>query len=203
MLAGVASGVADMLDADPSLVRILWALLVIFTGGIALVVYIVMAIVVPEAPAGYHSMPPAGPSGAYGSTGAYGPTGPTGSYGSTGPTGSYGFAPGEPGATAQPDVAQGAASGPWTPPVSQPAPSYWTNEREARRAARRARRRDPRDSARGGLIAGAVLIAIGGFFLIREFVPLFEWRLWWPVGLIGLGALLLVLALLPGNKTDN
>ena len=41
MLAGVAGGLAELWDADPSLVRILWALLVPLTGGIALVVYIV------------------------------------------------------------------------------------------------------------------------------------------------------------------
>jgi phage shock protein C len=49
MLAGVAGGLAEMWDADPALIRIIWALLVVFTGGIALLVYIVMAIVVPEA----------------------------------------------------------------------------------------------------------------------------------------------------------
>lgn len=48
MLAGVAGGLAEMWGADPSLVRIIWALLVVFTGGVALLVYIVMAIVVPE-----------------------------------------------------------------------------------------------------------------------------------------------------------
>ncbi len=48
MLAGVAGGLAEMWDADPSLVRIVWALLVFLTGGFALLVYIVMAIVVPE-----------------------------------------------------------------------------------------------------------------------------------------------------------
>ena len=48
MLAGVAGGLAEMWDADPSLVRVIWALLVLFSGGIALVVYIVMAIVIPE-----------------------------------------------------------------------------------------------------------------------------------------------------------
>jgi phage shock protein C len=48
LLAGVAGGLAEHWDADPSLVRLAWALLVIFTGGIALLVYIVMAIVVPE-----------------------------------------------------------------------------------------------------------------------------------------------------------
>ena len=48
MLAGVAGGLAEMWGADPSLVRVLWALLVIFTGGIALIVYIIMAVVVPD-----------------------------------------------------------------------------------------------------------------------------------------------------------
>jgi phage shock protein C len=48
MLAGVAGGLAELWDADPSLVRVIWAVLVPFTGGVALVVYIVMAIVVPE-----------------------------------------------------------------------------------------------------------------------------------------------------------
>jgi|SRR5687768_8937616 phage shock protein C len=50
MLAGVAGGLAEIWGADPSLVRVIWALLVIFTGGIALLVYIVMALVVPEEP---------------------------------------------------------------------------------------------------------------------------------------------------------
>lgn len=48
MLAGVAGGLAEIWDADPSLIRIVWALLVVLTGGIALLVYIIMAIVVPE-----------------------------------------------------------------------------------------------------------------------------------------------------------
>ena len=51
MLAGVAGGVAERLDADPSIIRVVWALLIILTGGLALVAYVVMAIVVPEAPA--------------------------------------------------------------------------------------------------------------------------------------------------------
>ena len=48
MLAGVAGGLAEIWDADPALVRIVWALLVVLTGGLALLVYIIMAIVVPE-----------------------------------------------------------------------------------------------------------------------------------------------------------
>jgi phage shock protein C len=48
MLAGVAGGLAEIWDADPSLIRIVWAMLVVLTGGLALLVYIIMAIVVPE-----------------------------------------------------------------------------------------------------------------------------------------------------------
>ena len=43
MIAGVAGGVAEQLDADPSLIRIVWAVLIVLTGGLALLVYIVMA----------------------------------------------------------------------------------------------------------------------------------------------------------------
>jgi phage shock protein PspC (stress-responsive transcriptional regulator) len=48
VIGGVASGLAAYLDADPALVRIAWAILVVVTGGAALIVYIVCWIVVPE-----------------------------------------------------------------------------------------------------------------------------------------------------------
>jgi phage shock protein PspC (stress-responsive transcriptional regulator) len=47
ILGGVAGGVADYLDVDPSIVRIVWAVLALLTGGLFLVLYIVMWIVVP------------------------------------------------------------------------------------------------------------------------------------------------------------
>src|SRR5687768_13630579 len=70
VLGGVAGGVAEYLDADPSIVRIIWAILGIVTGGILIVLYIVMWIVVPEAPA---SAAPASDSAAPAQ--AAGPTG--------------------------------------------------------------------------------------------------------------------------------
>src|SRR3989304_4082711 len=48
--AGVAGGLADYLDVDPSLVRVVWAILALFSGGAFLIIYIVMALVVPEEP---------------------------------------------------------------------------------------------------------------------------------------------------------
>jgi len=60
ILAGVASGVAERFDLDPTLVRLLWVVSVFF-GGFGLLAYIVMAIIVPLEPA-------TGPvGGAYGS----------------------------------------------------------------------------------------------------------------------------------------
>lgn len=50
MLFGVAGGMADWLDLDPSLVRLVWALLIL-AGGVGLLLYIVAAIVIPEEPA--------------------------------------------------------------------------------------------------------------------------------------------------------
>jgi phage shock protein C len=52
MLAGVAGGMADYLDVDPSLVRVAWAILILASGGALLLVYILMAFIVPEEPAG-------------------------------------------------------------------------------------------------------------------------------------------------------
>jgi len=191
MLAGVAAGVAEALDADPSIVRIAWAMLTIFTGGIALVVYIVMAIVVPEDP------------------GEYGRRGPWGPVADPPPTPPPGAAP-----ETTPGTLDAAAFAAETPPGPEPTmpapgaamptgapPTYWSNDREARRAARRARRASGQPG-RGGLVAGVILVVIGAFFLVREFVPWFDWNLWWPIGLIGLGALLLIVALTPGRSSD-
>lgn len=53
VLAGVAGGMAESYEMDPSLVRVVWALLIIFTGGVFFILYVIMALVVPLRPAGY------------------------------------------------------------------------------------------------------------------------------------------------------
>ena len=49
-LAGVAAGVAEYFDLDPTLVRVLW-FLSIFVGGLGILLYLGLAIIVPLEPA--------------------------------------------------------------------------------------------------------------------------------------------------------
>ena len=156
MLTGVAGGVAELLDADPSLIRVVWAILVVLTGGLALLVYVVMAIVVPERPAGMAPRSTAVP-----------PAAPTAD-------------PPPPGSWVGPD-------GSMVPIGSSPPPRAGPG-------------RD--DAARGGLIAGLLLILIGGFFLLRQLIPSFDLWAWWPVAAIGLGIVLIVAAFAPARRPD-
>ena len=49
-LAGVASGLAEFFDLDPTLVRLLWFLSIFFTGGLSIFLYIGLALIVPNEP---------------------------------------------------------------------------------------------------------------------------------------------------------
>jgi phage shock protein C len=158
VLFGVAGGVAEWLDIDPAIVRIVFALLVL-TLGAGILLYIVMALVIPEEPIGMASA---------------------------------GFAP-----PAPPPAAPPAAGGPAVPAV--PAGSAWADARAERRAARRAARGD-RDG-RGVVIFGAILIIIGGWFLLRRYVPALDGEILGPVILIGIGALLLFGAMNRGGPS--
>lgn len=57
VVSGVCGGIADRYDLDPSIVRIAFALLVL-SAGVGLVLYIVMALVVPEEPLEASTMTP-------------------------------------------------------------------------------------------------------------------------------------------------
>jgi phage shock protein C len=163
MLAGVAGGLAELWGADPALIRILWALLVIFTGGVALLVYIVMAIVVPEEDAVWPAGASPGPT----------PAPPAGSE--------------TPSAEAPPISGQG-----WTTPPrsAREARDGARAAREEARAARRAARLE-RGGMSAGLIFGGFLVLLGVFFLAREYLPNIDFDWFWPLVLIALGALLL------------
>ena len=57
-IGGVCAGVADYFDLDPTLVRVIWVLIVL-CGGTGLLLYVILWIVLPQAPL---PLPPAGPS---------------------------------------------------------------------------------------------------------------------------------------------
>jgi phage shock protein C len=49
-LAGVAGGMAEYLDVDPTIIRILWIIVAIASGGLVLLAYFILALVIPQAP---------------------------------------------------------------------------------------------------------------------------------------------------------
>jgi phage shock protein PspC (stress-responsive transcriptional regulator) len=49
-LAGVAAGMAEFFDLDPTLVRLLWFLSIFVTGGLSILLYIGLAFIVPNEP---------------------------------------------------------------------------------------------------------------------------------------------------------
>jgi phage shock protein C len=172
VLGGVAGGIAEYFDLDPSLVRIAWAVLVLASAGAFLVLYIVMWIVVPEAPAGY--LP--GPGSPYPpSASSQQPAAPA-SAGESGASSPTGEAPTE---HATPAAASTGGSS---------ADEWW---------ARRAERRRHRSSGGGALVLGAILILVGAWFLARDWLPWLRSTDIWPVAIILLGIVLLVSAMRP------
>ena len=130
VIGGVAGGVAEFFDLDPTIVRVVWALLAVLTGGGLFLLYIVMWIVVPTSPEGEGS--DAAEAGS------------------------------EPG-----------AAGPAAP----------------------ARRRRHQSSAAPGLVFGLLLIGLGGYFLVREYVRWLDIDRLWPLGLVAVGLILLLVAI--------
>lgn len=140
VFSGVCGGLGERFDVDPALVRLGWIVVGILTGVFPLlVIYVLMAIVVPEEPPGFVES----------------------------------FAPPPPGT---------AASAAWR--VAR------ETERAARREARRARRTESRDREMG-MIAGIVLVAIGGAILLDQWFRI-AWSVVWPGALIVIGAAIIV-----------
>jgi phage shock protein PspC (stress-responsive transcriptional regulator) len=182
IIAGVAGGLADQLNVDPSLVRILWVLLLFPTAGLALLLYVVMAFVVPEEPvSGF------GPIGGPVPTGAASPPAAAGGSDAASAPLTSTSASGAPGTSAPGVPAPGVASSPV-------AGSDWRSvrhaEREARRAERHARRGDSRQGF-GALLFGLILILVGGYYLVRAWIPAIDVDRAWPVLLVVIGVVLL------------
>jgi phage shock protein C len=156
MIGGVAGGIAEHWDLDPSAVRIVWALLILFSGGLFLLLYLIMWIVVPEDDGTMRAHDAAWTAGA---------------------TTTPGTAP-----------AAGADAAATVAATREEARRARHAARQARRAARR-ERGDPSVA----IVGGAILIVLGGLFLLHELVPSIDVGALWPLLLIGLGIAVLVL----------
>jgi len=173
MIAGVAGGMAESLGLDPSLVRIVWVILIFLTGGLLLLLYLAMIFIVPEQPW------PAGDTWRAVGSGGTGPEGAAGGRGggSTAPEAGPG------------DIDQTAPTGsPSQPFPAVPTPSV-TNPIQPMHG------QWPESRHRGGalgVIVGLLLLLVGGIALSRQFVPGPDWG---AIGLIGVGVILVLSAI--------
>lgn len=189
VIAGVAGGLATWLRIDPSIVRIVWVILAVLSGGIFVLIYIAMMIIVPLPPPGW--VPSAGPppGGSWGSQPGYWGAPPQGTppqgaqWTATPPGQQPGQPPGAQPPGAQPPGAQPAPQpGQWTPPPGG-SPS-WTGP----------------DTTNVGIVAGVILVGIGIWFLIDQYVDI-DWQLVWPVIVILIGGALVVAAMRRGRPS--
>lgn len=51
-IAGVCGGIGEYLNVDPTIIRLIWVLLVFFVGT-GLLAYLIAALIIPENPNGY------------------------------------------------------------------------------------------------------------------------------------------------------
>jgi phage shock protein C len=186
--AGVCGGIAARLAIDPSLVRVAFAVLTLLTGVFPfLVLYVIMAVVVPEEPSGFAGRSPT-------------PPGPGAVPGWAPPTEGAGTAaqPWDETGTATPvapawplvgpgDGTTGAQSGDG-PPASWAAPAPGGTP-----DATRPRRGNDRML---GLIGGIVLVALGVWFLVRDRLDI-DWGVVWAAGLMALGVVIVIAAIRP------
>ena len=198
IFAGVAGGLANYLDVDPVIVRIIWFLSIFVTGTLTFWAYVIMMIAVPIEPTEWPPQSPWAPGG--------GPTGFQAGY-TPPPAGAPPSAePGAPTETTAGAAAPGAApaAGPGAPGMPPtPAPGGWWNNdarwqwRQERwqarqeRWQRRADRHEYHAFGGPGIVFGLLLVIIGGMLALNQFVPNFDFNLTWPVAIIAFGAILI------------
>jgi phage shock protein C len=223
IFAGVAGGVAERFGIDPSLVRIGWVILMFLSGGLFFLLYVVMAFVVPEAPAGldrwaaWSGAPGPGAVPGWGPAGSgAGPVGAGVEPGGAGgkPSGAGGAAggaspasadePGGAGPGPEPGAAGATFAGPEQgapPPQGGPPSGAWTPGIPPGPPPWSMPRR-PRHRERSGIgtaIAGLVLVVIGGYFLLQTLLPELELGAFWPAVIVLIGVALVVGSLRPGS----
>jgi phage shock protein PspC (stress-responsive transcriptional regulator) len=182
MWAGVAGGMAEFFDLDPSLVRLLWVAATVVTGGLAVAVYILAWIVLPRD----DRAPNGGPHSWHGWSEEF--------HNETQRlaeearrvaddvrgTGQGWRAPD----SETPPPAATPSSSPATPASPGPEDAWWRSERYVER------HHGHRYPARS---AGVVLVVLGVLLLAANagVFTWVQWRTMWPLIFIGLGVILL------------
>jgi phage shock protein C len=190
VIAGVCGGLAARFAVDPSLVRIAYAVVALITGIFPLLVlYVIMAAVVPEEPTGFAGRSPTPPD----PDAMPGWNAPGDSAGAAGA--GFAGAPTAGDVTGTSQLEPGASPAAWASP-----PAAWASPPGASDAppsgpegGRRARRRNDRTAA---MIGGVVLVALGVYFLVRDRLAI-DWGIVWAAGLMALGVVIVIAAFRP------
>jgi phage shock protein C len=210
MISGVCGGIADYFGIDPTIVRLATVALLFVTSGAVILIYIVMAIVVPEQPAEGEPDSPRAMTSEEISAGARGfgrdvQTAANKIVGGTagGAAAASGAGPTEAAATAtddadaSADVAESPVSS--REPAAAPGPDAPSPETPAPSAPATSGRRS---TTTGALLIGVLLIAFGLLVFVQRAVGVdfmsVVWRLFVPGVIILLGVLILLRALRKG-----
>ena len=186
MLTGVAGGMAEYFDIDPVIIRLLWVLGALFTGGVLLVAYFVMAIIMPSPPDEEEAYEDEDDELADDEADAQAEDESDSQ--TTDESQDEADAEDEP----KPDGATATAAA--ASSTSSPdAPRAAASRQRRRAGSRRARRRRAaaRRRGRGALVIGSVLIVMGALALVDQFSLLSFWQ-FWPLILIGIGGALIL-----------
>jgi phage shock protein PspC (stress-responsive transcriptional regulator) len=183
IFGGVAGGIAENLDLDPTIVRIGWVLLTL-VAPIAPLFYFILLFLIPEEPEARPGSP---------LTAVVDPP----------------PAPATPAAVPSPATTPAAVAAPATTPAAMPSsPTLVADDAAQRRADRDARRETHRVSRAtfgipGGLIFGILLIVVGAWFLARRWLPQLDTDAWTPLIVIAFGVVLIALAMRPGGRSAD
>jgi phage shock protein C len=174
MLGGVAAGLAEYFDVDPTIVRLVFVLS-IFAGGAGFIAYIIMWIVVPQGPFVPYEMssniPPQSPG-----TGSNIPPQSPG-------TGTDPAADSGAGANSGTQGASGQAPGtePNTDPNNDPVGGYFHSVKKQKE--------------KRGITFGIILVVFGLFLLADSLMPGIHFHDIFPLALIALGIIILINAI--------
>jgi phage shock protein C len=177
MLAGVCGGIGEYFAVDPTLVRLVFVLLAVFSG-VGVLAYVVLWIVVPEE--GGRPLYEEWKSEGEAKTAEAGtiPASETATGAVAGEPATP--EPPEPPVATQPPAAVGAGPVPVTG-ATRPGPEDW---RQMRHEGRRG----------GGVGLGIILILVGGVLLANRLVPQLNIDIWklWPVLIIAIGLVMIL-----------